>query len=288
MLREMCARYLTQAQKRAVKTRLNKFGRLLADSLWSYDGETLKNTLKKMGVSEADTLMVHANFNPNSGFKGAPQDVANALVDFVGRDGNLLMVSIPFRGSAYEYLSKNKPFYLNRTLSMMGLVTEVFRKTPGVVRSLHPTHPVLAYGKDSAWLVAGHEKCLFPCGIGTPFDKFRQLNGKILFFDVGFEAITFFHHVEDLTKALLPFDVYDEKLFVATAFDSDNRQHLIETYAFNARINRSAAKLETEMSKQRKIRKGTVGRSSLLLVNAEDVVSCQTTMIRAGNPPYDL
>ena len=288
MIREVCARYLTQAQKRAVKAQLNKFTRLLADSLWRYDADALKTALKRMGVSETDTLMVHANFNPASGFKGAPQDIVNALVELVGRAGNLLMVSIPFRGSAYEYLSKNKPFYVSRTLSMMGLVTEVFRKKPGVMRSLHPTHPVLAYGKDSAWLVADHEKCLFPCGIGTPFEKFRKLNGKILFFDVGFEAITFFHHVEDLTKSMLPFNVYTEERFVATTFDCDNRQQLVETYAFNPHIARSAAKLAAAMSAQRKIKKANVGRSSLLLVDAEDVVACQTGMIRAGNLPYDI
>jgi aminoglycoside 3-N-acetyltransferase len=288
MIREVCAKYLTQAQKRAVKTQLNRFTRLLADSLWRYDAEALKKALKKIGISETDTVMVHANFNPASGFKGAPQDIVNALVELVGRAGNLLMVSIPFRGSAYEYLSKNKPFYVNRTLSMMGLVTEVFRKKTGVLRSLHPTHPVLAYGKDSTWLVADHERCLFPCGSGTPFEKFRQLKGKILFFDVGFEAITFFHHVEDLTKSMLPFNVYAEERFVATTFDGENRQQLVETYAFNPRIARNAAKLAAAMAAQGKVRKTTVGRSSLLLVEAEDVVACQTEMISAGNLPYDI
>jgi aminoglycoside 3-N-acetyltransferase len=288
MIREVFARYLSQAQKRAVKTRLNKFTRFLADSLWSYDTEALKKALRRIGISETDTVMVHANFNPASGFKGAPQDIVNALVELVGRAGNLLMVSIPFRGSAYEYLSKNKPFYVNRTLSMMGLVTEVFRKKPGVLRSLHPTHPVLAYGKDSAWLVADHERCLFPCGSGTPFEKFRKLKGKILFFDVGFEAITFFHHVEDLTKSMLPFNVYAEERFVATTFDGESRQQLVETYAFNPRIARNATKLAAAMAEQGKLRKTTVGRSSLLLVEAEDVVACQTEMIRAGNLPYDI
>ena len=63
----------------------------------------------------------------------------------------------------------------------MGLITEIFRRREGVLRSFHPTHPVLVYGKDSKWLTSEHEKCLNLCGAGSPFDKFRQLKGKILF-----------------------------------------------------------------------------------------------------------
>lgn len=57
-------------------------------------------------------------------------------------------------------------------------------KRKDVRRSLHATHPVLAWGKDAAWIIQSHETCLHPCGKDTPFDKFRSLQGKILFFNV--------------------------------------------------------------------------------------------------------
>jgi len=288
MLREKVTQYLGESNKLAIKTKYNKMKKFIVSSLLSYDGENLKAKLKKIGVAETDTLMVHANFEPDSGFKGNPNDIVNALVELVGTKGNLLMVSIPYRGRAYDYLLKNKPFRVNRTISMMGLITEMFRRKDGVLRSLHPTHPVLAYGKDSAWLVADHEKCLFPCGEGSPFDKFRQLNGKILFFDVGFGAITFFHYVEDIIKDNLPFDVYHEEPFSVTAYDENDHKHVIKTYVFNKNVVRNAGKLEEEMSKRHMIKKGRVGNSNLILVNAEDVVTCQTSMVESGNFPYDV
>ena len=198
------------------------------------------------------------------------------------------MVSIPFRGAAYDYLALNKPFNVKKTISMMGLVTEMFRRREGTLRSLHPTHPVLAFGKDAQWLVAEHDRCLYPCGPGSPFDKFRQLKGKILFFDVRFGAITFFHYVEDLLKDRLPFPVYDERLFSVPAVDANGENRVIQTYAFSNGVPRMAEKLEAEMARQGKIRQGRVGNSRCRLVTAEDVVSCQTAMVAAGNYPYDL
>ena len=288
MLRRTFLKYLSTKKKLEIKSNYNKIKQFFVNVLLSYDGEMLKVKLKKMGIVETDTLMVHANFELASGFKGTPNDIVNALVELLGKDGNLLMVSIPFRGTAYDYLMKKKPFRLNKTMSMMGLITEAFRRKNGVLRSFHPTHPVLAYGKDSTWLVADHEKCEFPCGVGTPFEKFRRLKGKILFFDVSFLAITFFHYVEDLLKDKVPFNVYHEEPFSVVAYDENDHEHVIKTYVFNRSLIRNANKLEKEMLKLRLIKKGKIGNSTLILINAEDVVACQTSMVESGNLPYDV
>ena len=288
MLRSTVARLLTPEQKRAFKSKVNEAQAQLARTFRGYGAEALKARVRAMGVVETDTLLVHSNFKPDSGFQGAPIDLVNALVELVGERGNLLMVSIPFRGAAYDYLALNKPFNVRKTLSMMGLATEMFRRRPGTLRSLHPTHPVLACGKDATWIVEGHEDCLFPCGHGSPFEKLRALQGKILFFDVGMEAITFFHYVEDLLKDRLPFPVYADRVFTAPVIDAEGRAREVRTYAFNKTIPRRADKLEAEMSRRGVIRRGRVGNSHLLLVTAEDVVRCQTAMVAAGNYPYAL
>ena len=287
MLRRLLTGYLTDRQKRDLKSKVNAARQRLVQTFLSYDAAALQRRLRSMGIEQTDTLLLHSNFEPTSGFAGSPLDLVNAFADLVGTRGNLLMVSIPFRGTAYDYLASNKVFNVRKTLSMMGLVTEMFRRRPGTVRSLHPTHPVLAWGKDAEWLVAGHEDCLFPCGGGTPFDKFRQLNGKILFFDVGMEAITFFHYVEDLVKDRVPFRVYDERLFSVSAVDAAGNSRTIQTYAFNRHVIRRADKLRDEMARRGKIKSGRIGNSRLLLVTAADVVECQTAMVESGNAPYD-
>ena len=288
MLRSLVTKYLSGRQKRTLKTKLNQAKQRLVTALRAYDANQLTAALRRVGLTESDTVLVHSNFDPLSGFKGTPMDVVNAFADFFGTKGNLLMVSIPFRGSAYDYLAQNKVFDVRKTMSMMGLITEMFRRRPGTLRSLHPTHPVLALGKDAEWIVAGHEFSRFPCGPGTPFEKFRQLRGKILFFDVGFEAITFFHYVEHLVMGDLPFPVYDERVFEAAVVDAAGAKHTVPTQAYSREYPRSAQKLEQEIFKAGKIQKGRVGNSRFLLVTAEDVVACQTAMVKAGRYPYNV
>jgi len=288
MLRAVVTKYLGGRQKRALKAKLNQAKQRVVRALRSYDAAQLTARLRTMGISESDTLLVHSNFEPMSGFGGTPMDVVNVFADLVGQKGNLLMVSIPFRGSAYDYLAQGKVFDVRKTMSMMGLITEMFRRRPGTLRSLHPTHPVLALGKDAAWLVEGHESCRYPCGPGTPFEKFRKLNGKILFFDVGFGAITFFHYVEHLVMQDLPFPVYDDRVFETAAVDASGTSRTVTTQAYSREYPRSAEMLEQEMIRLGKVQKGRVGNSRLLLVTAEDVVSCQTGMVKARRYPYKL
>lgn len=285
MLKKIVASVLTDRQKRALKSRFSKAKQRFIRAFLSYDATKLKAALRSAGIGERDTLLVHSNFEPDSGFQGSPQDLVNALADVVPQ-GNLLMVSIPFRGAAYDYLALNKPFNVRKTMSMMGLATEMFRRREGTLRSMHPTHPVLAYGRDATWLVADHERCLYPCGAGSPFEKVHQLHGKLLFFDVTFQSITFFHHVEDLLKQRLPFPVYDERLFSVPAVDANGANHVIRTYAFSKGVRRAADKLEAEMQRRGMIREGRVGNSRFQLVTTADVVACFTAMVEAGNLPY--
>lgn len=285
-LRSTLSRLVSERHKRAIKSKVNEAKKRFADALLGYDGAKLRARLRSAGVSESDTLLVHSNFKPDSGFQGTPLDLANALVELVGSKGNLLMVSLPFRGAAYDYLALGKPFNVRKTMSMMGLVTEMFRRREGTLRSLHPTHPVLAYGKDAAWLVADHERCLYPCGAGSPFEKVHQLRGKLLFFDVSFHSITFFHYVEDLLKERFPFPIYSDRLFSVPAVDANGASHVIQTYAFNKEVPRAAEKLEAEMKRQGMIRDGRVGNSRFQVVTTADVVACFTAMVEAGNLPY--
>jgi aminoglycoside 3-N-acetyltransferase len=288
MLRKIVTALVSEKRKRSIKTKINVVKNRWAKTFFRYDAKALAAALKSMGVVETDTLMVHANFEPDSGYEGTPADLVNVLADLVGKNGNLLMVSIPFRGSAYDYLLQNKPFHVKKTISMMGMVTEMLRRRSGTVRSLHPTHPVLAYGKDSAWIAADHATCLFPCGIGTPFDKFLRLKGKILFFDVAFNAITFFHYVEDLVKDKLPFSVYHDRKFSITVIGEKDDPHVVETYAFTKGVVRDPEKLEEEMARQGKIVRRRVGNSRLILVNAEDVLSVFAAMVESKNYPYTM
>jgi len=210
--------------------RVQKF---LSKYFYSYNIEQLKLTLIRLGINRGDTLLVHSSFNYFNGFQGIPQNIISCLIEIMGEEGNLMMVSMPYQSSSYEYLKKNLVFDVEKTYSKMGILTEIFRRKDGVLRSLHPTHPVLAWGKDARWIVGGHEKCSFPCGKGSPFEKFRSLNGKVLFYDVPFNRFTFIHYIEDLVKNKLPLDLYRKDPMVAKTIDSKGNESTVNCFVFS-------------------------------------------------------
>ncbi|MCP4633211.1 MAG: AAC(3) family N-acetyltransferase [candidate division Zixibacteria bacterium] len=231
--------------------------------------------LSQIGIEKNDTIFLHSAYNNFNGFKGKPQDIIRCLLELIGDDGNLLMVSMPYTGSSFEYLKQNQIFDVRKTISRMGIISEVFRRKRGVRRSLHPTHPVLAYGNDTEWLLEDHEKCLHPCGKDTPFDKFRSLNGKILHFDVPFQGgFTLIHYIEDIIKDKLPFPLYTEEPIATRIRDYDNREKVVQTYVFSqdAIHARNLISIGGYLSKQNVLSYSKIGRTNLMIASAEDVI----------------
>lgn len=272
MLRVSFDRFLTARQKRRIREALRIAEKSLADVLFRHGPAELQNGLSRLGIRRGDTILVHSAFRRATGFRGSPQDVIACLLSAVGEEGNLLMVSLPYETSSYEHLRHDPLFDLRRTPSRMGIVSEVFRRREGVRRSLHPTHPVLALGKDAEWLVRDHEKCGTPCGAGTPFAKLREIGGKVLFFDVPFGNFTFIHHIEDLLEASLPFPLYRDESFPGRVLDQDGQPLVVPTRVFSQRAvsTRRPEVLERHLRDKGLLLRGRVGRTRLMVVGCED------------------
>lgn len=281
MLRYIYFNLLDNKKKIRLKQRYYEITKFISDNFYNYNIEKLKDVLLKLGINQGDTLLVHSSFNNFSGFQGIPQNIINCFIEILGKNGNLLMVSMPYMSSSYDYLQKGEIFNVSRTPSKMGLISEIFRRKRGVLRSLHPTHPVLAFGKDAAWIVEGHENCIYPCGKNTPFDKFRSLNGKILFFDVPFNTFTFIHYIEDLIKSQLSFQLYREELMSAKMVDYNQNSITINTYVFGdvAVRSRNPDILEKHLLKKKMLVKTKIGKTTLMLVTAEDAIRCTYEML---------
>lgn len=240
----------------------------------------LEQSLRKLGVSAGDTLLLHSSFSLLSGFTGAPGELIKVFENAIRPDGNLMMVSLPYLSSSFEYLQTLKCFDVRKTISRMGLVSETFRRQKNVLRSLHPTHPMLASGPKAEWIVAGHESCKYPCGLGTPFDKLVQLQGKVCFFDAPFATFTFFHFLEDFVKDRLPFPLYTENLFEVQVIDRDGNQRTVNTYVFSpdAIQRRQFHVLERELRLRRLISTLRVGNTILQIINVNDAIACTREM----------
>ncbi len=276
VLRDKTKRRLTRLFFSCGLSRLLKF--------YDYGYDELLQSLRGLGIVPGDLLMVHSSFSPFSGFSGAPHDVTRALRECIGSEGTLLMMSMPYSTSARTYLEKREIFDVSRTVSRMGLVSEVFRRQKDVFRSVHPTHPVLAVGPLAEWLVTGHECCLYGCGPGSPFEKFYQKNGKILFLGVSFATFTFIHYVEHLLQHQLSFQLYGDEIYRVKVVDSAKRESEIEVKVSSpdALLRRRPLKLKRWLASKGRIRRCRVGLTEVMIVRAEDALFTAMEMTERG------
>lgn len=283
-MRSFITQKLSSTRKRKIKSFINKHKKKYIDFFLSYSPEDLQKKLAVLGIEQGDTVIVHSGWSPFNGFQGTVQDAIRVFKEAVGPDGNLLMVSMPYRNAAYEYFEKLKCFNVNRTTSRMGMMSEVFRRQKDVLRSLHPAHPVLAWGKDAEWFIREHENCIFSCGEGSPFEKLALKNGKVVFFDVEFNNMTFIHYIEHVIREELPFPLYGEKEYDLKVLDYEGRDICVKTHVFSKEAvdRRRPFLLEEAVLRANYFFWDKIGNTTIGVINITDALTCGKSMISEG------
>jgi aminoglycoside N3'-acetyltransferase len=162
--------------------------------------EEFVRQLRTLGITSGATIYLHTSMDELSRRvpgQNAPT-LVNLLMQLLGEEGTLLAPTFPFRGLQYRYVQRQRVFDVNRTPSHVGLFTEVFRRTAGVTRSLHPTHPVAAWGKYGKELVAEHHLGT-AFGEKSPVYKMQQYHGLVVGIGViPKRCFTLYHVAEEL------------------------------------------------------------------------------------------
>lgn len=199
--------------KRLAKTLLKKLQRWISNTFSSFTPTDLNQALVGLGVSAGDTVLVHSSFDAFTGFQGKPTDVIAVLQSTVGSNGLLMMPTMTFSGTAVQYARSLVVFDVMRTPSRMGLLSELFRRSQGVVRSIHPTHPVAIWGAEASAVAANHHLASTPCGTGTPFEALLKRQGKIVLLGTDINVLTFYHLLEEAMEHELPVDPFTAEIF---------------------------------------------------------------------------
>lgn len=165
----------------------------LKEAMINYTKRGLKSQLREMGLKPTDTVLLHSSMKAIGEVEGGADAVLDALMEYFA-EGLLLLPTHTWA----QMGEKHTVFDPKREESCVGLLTNLFRKRQGVVRSLHPTHSMAAYGKNAAEYIKGEESCNTPCTPGGCYDRLKDIGGKILLAGVGHERNTYIHSVEEV------------------------------------------------------------------------------------------
>lgn len=162
--------------------------------------QPLCRDLQALGLQSGDTVLVHSSFKALGRWSGTPDQVVDALLQVLGPSGTLLMPSFQ-KGSEFFLVQAGVVFDVLESPSELGIISETFRRRPGVLRSWSPTHCTAGCGPRAADLLAGHHLCPISVGRGSPYHKLIQAGGKILLLGVGHGSNTTLHFIENSNGA---------------------------------------------------------------------------------------
>lgn len=214
-------------------------------------------TLIELGILEGDIVLLHSSLTSIGHVIGGVDAIIDAFLDVVGEEGTLIMPA--FTDNVLD------PFDVLKTQSDVGIITEIFRKREGVLRSLHPTHSVCAIGKHASYITKDHNLSATPCGRISPFYKVRELKGKIVLLGVDMNRNTMIHAVEE--EADVPYLV---ECFIVPAptFIKDDGKKTFEIKKFPSG-HRDFLKITPLLRENHLMREAFLGKATVKVIGVE-------------------
>ncbi|MBF0339973.1 MAG: AAC(3) family N-acetyltransferase [Magnetococcales bacterium] len=255
---------------------------------FGFGPEELRRALHTLGIHSGDTLLVHSSLDRLECFTGKISELIVVLQEAVGSEGLLLMPTLPFSGTALEWVRSGNRFDATTTPSRSGLLTELFRRSRGVIRSIHPTHPVAAWGRQAQAFCRDHPACATPCGHGSPYANLLEANGKILLLGAGIESLTFFHAAEEILESRLPRSPFTQERFELLSRAPDGALIPTITRLFDPALSRQRriARMVPELKRRGEWHGVRLGTAAMIRLDARVILTTLTAMADEGRFCY--
>ena len=167
--------------------------------------DDLRQSLTDLGVTRGRIVWIQSSWNEFYNTSLRPSETIELLLDLIGPAGTLAMPAFPIDPNP------DKVFFVDRAPVYTGLLCEVFRRFPGVQRSIHLSSSVCAIGPQADFLLRDHHLTIMPWGTQSPFCRLAELDARMLGLGAGFEYMTPLHAAECL--------LYDEVPYFRGVFD---------------------------------------------------------------------
>ena len=226
----------------------------------------------RCGVRAGDLLIIHSSAMAVGPVDDGVVTISRAIREVVTERGTVLVPTFcrPIDDGVFK---------IRRTPSIVGLVTESFRRTPGSIRSMHPTHSVVGWGRRAAELTAGHEKTS-GLGVDSPFHKAAKEGAYILMIGCDLRTCSLVHVAEAILRVpylgKVCYAGYDRTL---TLIDRDGHAHDVpprdppgDSVAFT--------RVQDALEQGGLIRHGSVGQAETLRFTGADCLRVSVALLR--------
>ncbi|MGI9393634.1 MAG: AAC(3) family N-acetyltransferase [Boseongicola sp.] len=133
------------------------------------DSGDIAKFLAGVGIGAGSTILVHSSWTRLSSSGISLKELLSKLRQTVGESGTIMMPAFP------ADQDPSKVFSVKRSPSGAGLLTEAFRRSPGVCRSVSLNHSVCAAGPNAEFLTQDHHLSVTSWDEKSPYFRLHQL-----------------------------------------------------------------------------------------------------------------
>jgi len=221
---------------------------------------TISEQLYELGILPGDVVLMHSSMKALR-TEITPEFFLLELMQALTNESTLLLPAL-----TYETVTLEKPYFSAiDSEPCIGKLPCTFYKMEGVVRSLHPTHSVCAWGASAKALTNKHFNDNTPVGSNSPFMLLTQYGGKILFIGDVLHSCTFMHGIEEIVDA--PY-LMNKDMTQYTLTDADGNVHVRNYFTHNFKgWNQEYTRIRDILTYP-DIRTGTICSASCTLIDA--------------------
>ena len=148
--------------------------------------------LSDSGIEPSDTVLVHTSFRSLGGVEGGCDGFIDAMCEYL-TEGLFLVPT-----HTWANVSAESPvFDVRSTPACIGALPNTAIGRADGVRSLHPTHSLVAFGSRAREFVHGEERATTPCAVGFAWSRLYDERAKILLIGVGLNRNTYIHAIDE-------------------------------------------------------------------------------------------
>ena len=149
--------------------------------------------LSANNIKSTDTVLVHTSFRSLGGVEGGCDGFIDAMCEYLS-DGLFLVPTHTWANVTAE----SPVFDVRSTEPCIGVLPKTAAGRSDGVRSLHPTHSLVAFGARACEFVSGEENARTPCPVGGAWSRLYDERAKILLIGVGLNRNTYIHAIDEM------------------------------------------------------------------------------------------
>ena len=262
-----------------------------------FTDDKLVETLRQMGVTEDDTIIVHSSMKQLSKCGLGTTEIIELLSQKLCPIGTLVCPTFPLyvaEPQGTERLTKdmsNVEFVYNvqKSRPWTGDLGRALMKTPNAKRSLHPLNTVTAYGAEVDRIFAKESinSLDLPCGPNSAWAALAELNAKIIMLGVDMtHSLTMIHVAEDCYEKEWPMkDWYRRRNFRVVDHDKEYLVKVRERHPKWA-LSYAERKLSRDLYACGIAKRAQVGSLDVTLLESNALLHFLNSKKKSGYPYY--